>query len=269
MIASTKFFKNNAAFSLVELSIVLVILGLLTGGILTGQSLIKAAELRAVPTEAEQFAAAVNTFKGKYFGLPGDITNATSFWGDNNTHCADGAITNGTPGTCNGDGDGAIEVAGANAEGEIFMFWNQLALAGLINGQFSGIAGTGSGFDSDAGVNAPASKLSSGIWAVFYHSGDHGIFFRDVSGLSSNDLMVGADTGTVYPENPLLRPEDAWNIDKKMDDGQPGRGKVQGGHWSDDCSSANDGSSATNDYDASYRLTDSSVQCALLFKDAF
>jgi prepilin-type N-terminal cleavage/methylation domain-containing protein len=261
--------KKIQAFSLVELSIVLVILGLLTGGILTGQSLIRASELRAVPSEVEQFTAAVNTFQGKYFGLPGDITNATSFWGDNNTHCADGAITNGTPGTCNGDGDRVLEVAGANAEGEIFMFWNQLALSGLINGEFTGIAGTGSGWDSDSGVNAPASKFPGGIWAIFYHVGAHGIFFQDTSGTSTNDFMIGADTGNVYPENALFTPEDAWNIDKKMDDGQPGRGKVQGGYWNNECSAANDGTHASNDYDASYKLADSSVQCAILFKNTF
>lgn len=61
----------NGGFSLVELSIVLVILGLLTGGILGGQSLIKAAELRAVTTELDAFQTATNTFRQKYFALPG------------------------------------------------------------------------------------------------------------------------------------------------------------------------------------------------------
>ena len=44
-------------FSLVELSIVLVILGLLTGGILAGQNLIRAAELRAVTTQINNFSS--------------------------------------------------------------------------------------------------------------------------------------------------------------------------------------------------------------------
>ncbi|MFZ4542126.1 MAG: type II secretion system protein [Rickettsiales bacterium] len=47
--------KRISAFSLVELSIVLVILGLLVGGILSGQALIHAAELRAVVTESKPF----------------------------------------------------------------------------------------------------------------------------------------------------------------------------------------------------------------------
>ncbi|MGB1539971.1 MAG: prepilin-type N-terminal cleavage/methylation domain-containing protein, partial [Rickettsiales bacterium] len=56
----------NRGFSLVELSIVLVILGLLTGGILGGQSLIRAAEMRAIATEYDAWKTAVNVFKDKY-----------------------------------------------------------------------------------------------------------------------------------------------------------------------------------------------------------
>jgi len=70
--------KNG--FSLVELSIVLVIVGLLVGGVLTGKSLIRAADLRSVSTDYEGYRTATSAFRDKYFGLPGDITNASSFW---------------------------------------------------------------------------------------------------------------------------------------------------------------------------------------------
>ena len=59
------------AFSLVELSIVLVILGLLVGSVLAGQSLIRAAELRSVATEYNKYVTASRTFRDRYFGLPG------------------------------------------------------------------------------------------------------------------------------------------------------------------------------------------------------
>ncbi len=68
-------------FSLVELSIVLVILGLLTGGILAGKSLMRASELRAVSTEYQRYLTAAQSFRGKYFELPGDFSKAQSFWG--------------------------------------------------------------------------------------------------------------------------------------------------------------------------------------------
>jgi prepilin-type N-terminal cleavage/methylation domain-containing protein len=71
--------KRNG-FSLVELSIVLVILGLLVGGVLSGQNLIRASELRKYITLQNQYRTAISAFRDKYFALPGDMTNATAFW---------------------------------------------------------------------------------------------------------------------------------------------------------------------------------------------
>ena len=72
---------ETQGFSLVELSIVLVILGLLTGGILAGQNLIRASELRSVSTQINQLNTAFMTFRDTYFALPGDMRNAQDFWG--------------------------------------------------------------------------------------------------------------------------------------------------------------------------------------------
>lgn len=73
--------ETEFAFSLVELSIVLVILGLLVGGVVAGQSLIRAAELRSVSTDYQRFLTATLTFRDKYFALPGDFTMASRVWG--------------------------------------------------------------------------------------------------------------------------------------------------------------------------------------------
>lgn len=70
--------SQRNAFSLVELSIVLVILGLLVGGILAGQSLIRASELRAVTSEQARIVTAIQAFRDKYFALPGDMRNAST-----------------------------------------------------------------------------------------------------------------------------------------------------------------------------------------------
>ena len=78
---------QKQGFSLVELSIVLVILGLLTGGILTGQSLIRAAELRSVTTEFQKYQTAMMTFRDRYMALPGDMRNATAFLGSFARNC--------------------------------------------------------------------------------------------------------------------------------------------------------------------------------------
>lgn len=132
------------AFSLVELSIVLVILGLLTGGILTGQSLIRASELRSVATEYQRYITATQTFRDKYFAIPGDMNNATRFWG---RHSTDGwcvtnssAAVNAATGTCDGTGDRLVNWGpAASQSGENFQYWRQLALAGMIEGSLQAL----------------------------------------------------------------------------------------------------------------------------------
>ena len=65
--------RSDRGFTLIEMASVLVIIGLIVGGILVGQSLIKAAEVRSEVTQMEKFQTAVNTFRDKYGYLPGDI----------------------------------------------------------------------------------------------------------------------------------------------------------------------------------------------------
>lgn len=250
-------------FSLVELSIVLVILGLLTGGILAGQNLIRAAELRTITTEFAGYSTALNTFRDKYFAIPGDMRNATNFWGDNASVCTDATITDGTPGTCNGNGDGIIEAGAPNGTAERLQFWNQLALAGLIEGSYTGVTGSTNTADSTPGVNIPRSRINSSGWFTNNNSGAAASVYTTVN--YGNSLVFGTADANSWPFKPALRPEEAWNIDTKMDDGRPAYGKVVARFWDDECASADDGGSAANDPEASYRLTDNSILCAFIF----
>ncbi len=148
------------AFSLVELSIVLVILGLLTGGILAGQSLIRAAELRSTMADISRFSTAVRTFQDKYFALPGDMNNATRFWGSAGGTGSDAACMAFTtsPATCNGNGEGWIETAIIAAD-ERFLAWEHLANAGLIEGSYTGRDGSATQGDVyDANHNIPGTN---------------------------------------------------------------------------------------------------------------
>ena len=255
-------------FSLVELSIVLVILGLLTGGILAGQNLIRAAELRAVSTQLQNFQSAVNTFRDKYFALPGDMRNATDFWGT--ATCPGNQSTPSTDSkTCNGDGNGAVQPL-SNVSGgisnEIFRFWQQLANAGLIEGSYTGVqASASSDQHSVLGLNVPTGKISNTGWAISYWNtttGDSANFANQYG----NNFIFGAQNGNLssghVPGNAALRPEEAWNIDTKLDDGRPGYGKVIAIRW-DDCT---DATSAT-DLDSEYLLSDTSIQCAFRIKN--
>jgi prepilin-type N-terminal cleavage/methylation domain-containing protein len=158
-------------FSLVELSIVLVILGLLTGGILTGKSLIRASELRGVTTEYQRYITATRTFRDRYFALPGDLRDATRFWSRMNGN-ADCVTNSSAPivtstGVCDGDGNSVLDVAtAAGAAGERHQYWRHLAQAGLIEGTYTGLAGAGGVDNAVIGTNAPASKLTSAGWST-------------------------------------------------------------------------------------------------------
>ena len=213
-------FKNQA-FSLVELSIVLVILGLLTGGILTGQSLIRASELRSVSADFQRYQAAVNTFRDKYFALPGDMRNATSFWGVQNATPATCQTTaSSTALTCDGTGDGQI-CCGY----EIFRAWQHLANAGLIEGTYSGIdGGAGAGYDPVIGGNVPRGKISNTGWSFWHSSGGADANWFTLKALG-NMLAFGTDNNYLT-QGAALKAEEAWNIDTKMDDGKPAYGKI-------------------------------------------
>lgn len=257
--------EGSNGFSLVELSIVLVILGLLVGGVLSGQSLIRASQLRAVSSEYQRYITAARTFRDKYFATPGDMVNATSFWGDNNAICPDGAITNGTPGTCNGNGNGVIEFAvAADDTGEVFQFWLQLAYAGLIEGSYTGINGPTNANNTLLGTNVPRSKLSNAGWSAGYYAGIYaGAAPQNFAGEYGNHFVFGADTASVN-DDPILKPEDAWNIDTKIDDGKPATGNVIA-KWYSICTNA----TGVSDTASTYTLTSSAVGCGFFFVRAF
>jgi prepilin-type N-terminal cleavage/methylation domain-containing protein len=262
-------------FSLVELSIVLVILGLLTGGILTGQSLIRASELRAITTEYQRYIAATQTFRDKYFALPGDMRNATSFWGRLNSS-AD-CITNAsavvaTPGGCDGNGNGNVDAAAAASQsGEMFQFWRHLALAGLVEGTYTGLAGAGGNADSLLGTNVPRSKISNSGWAISFLSnwgGDTASYAKDYG----HFLFVGTASTGWMPGGPIFKPEEAWNIDTKMDDGRPGTGNIIAREiisWSGAAASKCTTSTSNTDFAGNYNLSGSTLGCPLYFIKAF
>lgn len=96
-------------FTLIELSIVLVIIGLIIGGIMTGKILIQQAETRAAASQFQQLETAYRAFQLKYGCIPGDCLNATDFFGMNYIVVASGCPPSGGAGHGNGNGDGFID----------------------------------------------------------------------------------------------------------------------------------------------------------------
>src|SRR6266851_4946099 len=92
-------YKRSAesGFTLVEIAIVLVIIGLLLGGILEGQEMITQAKIKNVINDFNGITAAMNSYQDRYRAIPGDDINAASRWA--------GAIA--------GSGDGQFKAQGA------------------------------------------------------------------------------------------------------------------------------------------------------------
>ncbi|PZP87205.1 MAG: hypothetical protein DI582_00080 [Azospirillum brasilense] len=253
----------RTAFSLVELSIVLVILGLLTGGILGGQALIRSAEQRNFTTQVARYSTSVLTFRDKYFGIPGDFNLASNFWGaaDGSTGMTAACLTATAAGTCNGDGNGSL--AAITYSHEPYRFWQHLALAGLIEGNYTGVTGPLAASDVVAGVNVPATRLATNSVVVPYSlPNTTGSTWWFPGSYGSVAFLLGGDTGgsNFNGDSPIVLPELAWNMDTKMDDGRPGTGKVTTMLSSrrGNCASSDDAASAT------YVLNYSTASCVLL-----
>jgi hypothetical protein len=235
----------------VELSIVLVILGLLVGGVLTGKSLIRAAELRSVVTEATAYQTAIYSFKDKYGALPGDMNNAERFWGTDPDGCPTHTNRVQKATTCNGNGDGSLPVNSP----ESFRAWQHLANAGLITGSYTGVAGSAGVQDYDFGENAPTSKIANAGWGFLSYDNTtllNGFYFQQNY---QNALQIGI-SDNVYPDGEFLITEEAWSIDKKIDDGRPAYGKVISNLI---CSNA----SSITDFAAEYALSATGALCSL------
>ena len=118
-------FKKQSGFTLVEIAIVLVIIGLLLGGILKGQELITSARVRNLADQNSGVQAAYYGFIDRYRQIPGDMILAN----------AQGAISNNV--TVGGNGNSIID-DGSLAEAA--AAWQHLALAGFIQGAYGGNA---------------------------------------------------------------------------------------------------------------------------------
>lgn len=190
--------QKERGFTLVEMGVVLVIVGLIIGGILFGRDLIRVSELRSVMKNVEDFKKAIYTFEDIYQSLPGDMYNAsTDFWAA----------------TDDGNGNGRIEGDVSSAEVEGLNAWEQLRLAELLPGAYDG---DDTSTDADPGVNVPVSEIGGG-YSIDYLAGKH--YF-----------ILGAYNAGNNTTGNLLTPIDAWQIDDKADDGDPNTGDILDGN---------------------------------------
>jgi len=282
-------------FTLIELSIVLVIVGLITGSIVVGRDLIHAAEIRTAITQMERYNAAVNTFKNKFGCLPGDCPQTQAQQYGLSTSLPSSVLNYDFCGTYPGDGDGNIGYSAALDSGnpfpscgdkETILFWQHLKDAGLFQDATTNIVYEGSPTYS---ASIPALKFSA-VSSDLHKQGGISVFpgvltlnsganvFRN-SHLFWISSEVGYPSASTNAGTNVLTVMDAYAIDKKLDDGMPWTGNVQaaGGTNNDGPTSPDvgpglcvwDGGRGLSAKLKPYDDTSTSAQCSLVVKAAF
>lgn len=214
-----------AGFTLIEISVVLVIIGLIVGGILVGRDLIRGAEIRAQVTQIEKYNTALNAFKIKYNCMPGDCLASADF--------GLGAVAN----LANGNGvidcdDGGV-FPSAPMCGELSNFWVQLSAANLVDGHYTDALTVPT--YPVPGVHSPPLKMKGmglngnpggGVWLSSFNPFPGGMTKMDNWLLTTFTHMTGPNqTAGVY------LPYETYMVDLKIDDGLPLAGIMQPVHW--------------------------------------
>ena len=178
---------QQSGFTLIEIAIVLVIIGLILGGVLKGQELITQAKIRNVANDFNGISAAYYSYQDRYRAMPGDDPNAVGRW--TTSKSGDGSAT------INGLYDAAV-TGDPTAAQESNLLWQHLRLAGLVAGPTTG-AGSG---------NQPQNAVG----------GIYGVQSGPVLGLNGLVICSSNMSGKV-----------ANAIDSQFDDGLPHTGQVR------------------------------------------
>jgi len=227
---------KQGGFTLIEIAVVLVIIGLLIGGVLKGQELINTARVRALSNTVDGITVAWFGFQDRYRAFPGDYTLAS---------------VNLRNVTTNGNGNGLI-----SSDAERAMVWVHLKAAGYINGGFDNNAATVVATEYACPIiNCPDNGFGSGL------NLSYGALNQTQAAAATPILAHELITGRGIPVEVLAE------LDRKVDDGDAGSGSMQLGAagigWL-----AADAVSCQNAGDANlYGLLTPSTNCAAVFRN--
>lgn len=179
--------NQQSGFTLVEIAIVLVIIGLLLGGVLKGQELINSAKAKSYAQDFRVIQTALYGFQDRYKGVPGDLAGA-------NTKIT-GATLASTPGTV---GNGQIEGAwdSTTATDESCLAWQHLRLAGFTAGSTTVNCATGDAYvqtNADGGRVGISSTMQMTLPTAM--TGSYNICSTGVLGRIAKALDTQLDDG--------------------------------------------------------------------------
>jgi prepilin-type N-terminal cleavage/methylation domain-containing protein len=192
---------NQSGFTLIELSVVLVVIGLIVGSITLGGNLLHSSKITSTVKEYSEITDSVRQYYDKYGNYPGDI-----------------------------GGGGQTAYDDLLTSDEIPDAWAELANKGHINGSYSGAAETenyGGGSISSysvIGVNSPKSPIAN----AGYQFGTVSDYWKNqlYLRLGSHDNAPSSSADTLL-EGGALTPGEAQSVDRKLDDGEPFTGKIR------------------------------------------
>lgn len=212
----------HRGFTLVEVAIVLVIIGLILGGVFKGQALIDSARVRSMSMEVDGIQTAWLSFQERYRSIPGDFSKSS-------TQIDSAAV----PGNGNGRVDGSQERAGV---------WQQLAMAGFINGSFDGRQSeTGSAIDVECSEGTCPKNPFNGFYKITYSAQ------AADADLPAHEIY----TGNQIPVNILSQ------LDARIDDGDPTNGRLRVHRaYADECTR-----------DGSWDIGSANANCAAVLRE--
>jgi hypothetical protein len=187
-------------FTLLEIVVFVLMVGLILAGVLKGQEMITSAKVKRVAGQLDEIRAAYFGFQDRFEALPGDYADPLR------------ALDCGGMACLKGNGDSRIRadelpLAGSQRH-EDLLVWSHLASSGLLKGDYRMVDGESTATDA----NSPKNAYSVYVQLVF--DGQYGL---SGGGAVRHNLKTG-------PQIPV---EVLAELDRKTDDGKPYKGSVQ------------------------------------------